>query len=111
MMLLWPLHPHTRKELKAVFPLPTPAKGTLKVSGKSGVATAFFNVDRAKMNFNGSVSRSIQLKPVCGRICRTIAVAGLECWGRNQSGFTEPDKLIAPSRLKHLQLRVTALKF
>ena len=41
-MLLWPLHPHTRTEFKAVFPSPTLAKGTLKVSGKRGVATAIF---------------------------------------------------------------------
>jgi hypothetical protein len=41
--------PLTRAEIKAVFPLPAPAKGTLKVSGKRAVATGIFNVDKVKM--------------------------------------------------------------
>ena len=56
MMFLWPLHAHPSAEFKAVFPQPTSAKGTVKVSGKRGLATAFFNMDQQKINHANPVS-------------------------------------------------------
>ncbi|HXI72563.1 MAG TPA: hypothetical protein VNN22_19650 [Verrucomicrobiae bacterium] len=49
MMLLWPLHPHTRTEFKAVFPLPTSAKGTVKISAKEAVTIFIFATDWPKL--------------------------------------------------------------
>ena len=45
MMLLWPLHPHSRTEFKAVFPLPTLAKGTVKISAKEAVTIFILATD------------------------------------------------------------------
>jgi hypothetical protein len=41
-MLLWPFHAHSSTEIKAVFPLPTAVKGTVKLAEKREVATAIF---------------------------------------------------------------------
>jgi hypothetical protein len=35
-------HSHEREIFKAVFPLPTSVKGTVKIAEKRGVATAIF---------------------------------------------------------------------
>ena len=67
MMLFWPLRAHTSAEYKGRFPLPAPANGTLKVSGKRVVATAIFQRGQGEndgLGFNNGTNDIVRCGPV-----------------------------------------------